>query len=110
MLFNLLEKNHVSASPFRSKGVKCFNCNEYEHMSTKCSDNSSVKKDSCNTKHSSKKKHEKEVNIRGSKFIVLIDIGSDINFIWSDCYIKIETSKLDRRMLRFHGIDNGNNK
>lgn len=91
--------------PFQKSRAKCFNCNEFVHKSAQC-----PKKNHCNATLSERRrpKPEKTVDINGTGLTALIDTGSDISLIRSECYIRIGAPKLEKRSLQFRGIGGTN--
>ncbi|XP_071057610.1 uncharacterized protein [Onthophagus taurus] len=92
--FNYGIKGHkANACPDKNKGTKCFKCNRFRHISTKCKSNNKDRLNVGSTKHSVNVVEVVEENIL--KFNIdnivmkaLLDTGSDINAIREDIFQK----------------------
>ncbi|XP_046596581.1 uncharacterized protein LOC124294616 [Neodiprion lecontei] len=106
--FNCGVKDHVSAEcPDKEKGAKCFNCNKFGHIAARCPDK---KKESCVISRLDMKKYTKEVSIDDSKFVALVDTGSDLTFIRSDEYVRLGSPPLGNRRIEFAGVGSTGNE
>jgi len=106
--FNCGQRNHVGADYLtKTKEPKCFNYGERGHFASKC-----IKKTVSDTNivmRSIHTKYVKEMSINVRKIEAVIDIGSDICLMRTDQYIRIGAPKLEKNMIRFHGISSEDN-
>lgn len=100
--FNCGEMNHVSADcPMKSKGQKCFKCSGFGHIAASCPVS---KKDVYVVSRPQKEKYRKDVEIRDSKFVALVDTGSDLTLMRSEEYEKLGSPPLNKRRVQFEGL------
>jgi predicted aspartyl protease len=81
----------------KTQGPKCFKCGERRHVASKYVEQSRIAGvvDVRNTR----KEYAKEVSINGQKIEALIDTGSDICLMCADQYIRVDASKLGKKMI-----------
>jgi len=98
----------VGSCTHKDKGPKCFKCNEFGHIFTKCT-------------KAEKKENIKSVNvvraediqtipviINGSKVSALLDTGSDVNLTREDVVNAIGVTNLQETTRIFTGLGNVN--
>ncbi|KAG7199862.1 hypothetical protein KM043_014311 [Ampulex compressa] len=89
--------HNVRQCPEKSRGPKCFQCNEFGHISTACK-----KRVNCIVSS----EELKLVSIRGKEFQALVDFGSDITLLREDQLLEIETITLNSSITCIAGAGN----
>lgn len=94
--------------PTREKGVKCFACQGYGHISVYCPTKLTPTRSSYNVDQPMK--YEKETTIFGHEVTAVIDTGSDICLMRASLHAELGAPRLQRTSLRFRGIGSDNNE
>lgn len=103
-------RNHFATDcSVKSKGMKCFNCQEFGHVAAKCPKKISEVKSSCSVSKFASGKYGKEVEMQNQKLTALIDTSSNLSLMNADQYIKLGSPKLERKEIKFRGIGSQNN-
>jgi len=96
----------VGSCTHKDKGPKCFKCNEFGHISTKCT--KAEKKESAESVNVIRAEDIQTVPvmINGSKVSALLDTGSDVNLIRKDVVDAIGVTNLQGTTRIFTGLGN----
>jgi predicted aspartyl protease len=111
--FNCGLKGHSWRNcPNKDKGPKCFKCDTFGHRSADCTKalqkSKNIERRSCNLVRANETKCYKTVSLNGTNVKALLDTGSDLTIIRTDCYVKIGAPNLENESIKFTGIGSGN--
>lgn len=111
--YNCGDRDHIGKEcPSKSKGLKCFLCEEFRHAAAKCHKGTktltkTVSKASIEVTNANDKKTYKLVNVLGRDVEAVIDSGSDLHLARARLYVKLGAPKIDVETVPFRGIGTG---
>lgn len=100
-------EHEVKSCPNADKGPKCFKCNQFGHIASKCSQDE--KRESKTTTVNWVTSTDDKcvpVDIAGARYSALIDTGSDASLMRDDVYEKIGRPVMDRTTRTLTGLGN----